>query len=151
MLKKLSMAFSATPFARRDSLVAGSRRNAAFSLLEVMIVLTIIAILAAIAVPMYQSVILSAHEALLKDHLHTLRSLIDQHTADKKAAPQSLDDLVDAGYLREIPVDPITESRTTWVVEFGDAMIPGQLTTGIVDVHSGSSDISSEGTPYSDW
>ena len=122
-----------------------------FSLLEVMIVLTIVAILAAIAVPMYQSVILSAEEAVLKDTLFTLRSLIDAHTADKKAAPQNLEDLVDSGYLREVPEDPITDSRSTWVIEFGEAMIPGQLTTGIVDVRSGSSEASSEGTPYSDW
>lgn len=129
----------------------GRRASAGFSLLEMMIVLTIIAILAAIAVPMYQAVILSAREAVLKDTLHTLRSLIDAHTADKKAAPQSLDDLVDAGYLREVPEDPITDSASTWVVEFGEAMIPGQITTGIVNVHSGSTALSSEGTPYSDW
>ena len=126
-----------------------SRRG--FTLLEVMIVLTIVAILASIAIPMYQSVILRTKEAVLKDSLYTLRSLIDAHTADKKAAPQSLEDLVAAGYLREIPEDPFTQSASTWVVEFGDAMIPGQLTTGIVDVHSGSPGISSEGTPYSEW
>jgi general secretion pathway protein G len=122
-----------------------------FSLLEMMIVLTIVAILAAIAVPMYQSMIRRAEEAVLKDTLYTLRSLIDAYTADKRAAPQTLDDLVEAGYLREVPEDPITESRTTWVLESGEAMIPGQITTGIVDVHSGSIGISSEGTPYSEW
>lgn len=122
-----------------------------FSLLEMMIVLTIIAILAAIAIPMYQSVVLRAKEAVLRDTLHTLRELIDAYTADKKAAPQVLQDLVDEGYLREIPEDPITESNTTWVTEFGEIMIPGQVTTGIVDVHSGSGDVSSERTPYSEW
>jgi general secretion pathway protein G len=132
---------------------SGDRRfgRAGFSLLEMMIVLTIIAILATIAIPIYQGVILRTKEAVLKDTLHTLRSLIDAYTADKKAAPQTLQDLVDAGYLREIPEDPITDSRTTWVTEFGDVMIPGQVTAGIVDVHSGSPAESSEGTPYSDW
>lgn len=122
-----------------------------FSLLEMMMVLTIIAILAAIALPMYQSVVLRAKEAVLRDSLWTLRSLIDAYTADKKAAPQALIELVDEGYLREIPVDPITESNTTWTTEYGEAMIPGQVTTGIVDVHSGSVEESSEGTPYSEW
>ena len=122
-----------------------------FSLLEVMIVLTIVALLAAIAVPMYQSVILSAREAVLKDTLYTLRSLIDAYTADKKAAPQNLEDLVSAGYLRQVPEDPMTESSSTWLLEFGDAMIPGQITTGIVDVQSGSGAVSAEGTLYSDW
>ncbi len=123
-----------------------------FSLLEMMIVLTIIAILASISIPMYQSVVLRAKEAVLKDNLHGLRTVIDQYTADKKTAPQALEDLVDAGYYREIPEDPITESSTTWQVEFGDtAMIPDQLETGIVDVHSGSTAVSSEGTPYSEW
>ncbi len=124
----------------------------AFTLLEMMIVLTIIAILASISVPMYQAIVLRAKEAVLKDNLHGLRSVIDQYTADKKTAPQSLEDLVDAGYYREIPEDPITESSTTWQLEFGDtALIPDQLETGIVDVHSGSTAISTEGTPYSEW
>ncbi len=123
-----------------------------FTLLEMMIVLTIIAILASISVPMYQAIVLRAKEAVLKDNLHGLRSVIDQYTADKKTAPQSLEDLVDAGYYREIPEDPITESSTTWQLEFGDtALIPDQLETGIVDVHSGSTVISTEGTPYSEW
>ena len=123
-----------------------------FTLMEMMIVLTIIAILASISVPMYQAVVLRAKEAVLKDNLHGLRSVIDQYTADKKTAPQSLEDLVDAGYYREIPEDPITESSTTWQLEFGDtALIPDQLETGIVGVHSGSTAISSEGTSYSEW
>jgi general secretion pathway protein G len=128
-----------------------AKNRGGFSLLEVMIVLTIIAILAAIAVPMYQSVILSAREAVLKDTLYTLRSLIDAYTADRKAAPQNLEDLVNAGYLREVPEDPMTESSATWVLEFGEAMIPGQITTGIVDVRSGSGATSVDGTLYSDW
>ncbi len=123
-----------------------------FSLLEMMIVLTIIAILASISIPMYQVTLLRSREAVLKSNLHSLRSVIDQYTADKKIAPQSLEDLVDAGYLREVPQDPITDSSTTWQVEFGStALVVDQLDTGIVDVRSGSSAVSSEGTPYSDW
>lgn len=123
-----------------------------FSLIEMMIVLTIISILASISIPMYQVAILRAKEAVLKDNLHGLRTIIDQYTADKKTAPQSLEDLVDAGYYREIPKDPITESRTTWQLEFGNTtMIPDQLETGIVNIHSGSATVSSEGTPYNEW
>src|SRR5438477_828801 len=82
-----------------------------FTLLELMIVLTIIAILAGIAIPMYQSVVLRSKETVLKNNLHELRTTIDQYTADKKKAPQGLQDLVDAGYYRQIPVDPMTNSR----------------------------------------
>ena len=114
-------------------------RTRGFTLLELMIVLTIIAILASIAVPMYQATILRAKEAVLKENLHSIRSVIDQYTADKRTAPQSLEDLIAAGYLREVPEDPITESPTTWQVEFGaTAMVPDQLDTGIVDVRSGA-------------
>jgi len=78
-----------------------------------MIVITIIAILSAIAVPMYRATVRNARETILKDNLHTLRRVIDQYTADKKKAPQSLQDLVDAGYFKELPVDPITNSNST--------------------------------------
>ena len=84
-----------------------------FTLLELMIVITIIAILAAIAVPIYKAVVLNAKETVLKDNLRTIRRVIDQYTADKKKAPQSLQDLVDAGYFRELPLDPITGSNST--------------------------------------
>lgn len=117
-----------------------------------MIVLTIISILASISVPMYRAIVLRAKEAVLKDNLHTLRSLIDQYTADKKKAPKSLQDLVDAGYLREVPEDPITRSRESWEVVFDEsALAPDQTETGIVDVRSGSSAVSSEGTSYRTW
>ena len=123
-----------------------------FSLLELMIVLTIIAILAAVAVPMYQATVLRAREAVLKENLHSLRSVIDQYTVDKKSAPQALEDLVSAGYLRDIPEDPLTASASTWQIEYGStAMVPDQLDTGIVDVRSGSPSLSTEGTPYSEW
>ena len=134
-----------------QSTVTGRDRRG-FTLLELMIVITIIAILASIAIPMYQAIILRSKETVLKNNLHELRTTIDQYTADKKKAPQSLQDLVDAGYYREIPIDPITDSRDTWeVVTDTSVSSPDQTETGISDLHSGSTAISSEGTPYNTW
>ena len=126
--------------------------NGGFTLLELMIVLTIIGILVSISIPLYQSVVLHARETALKDDLRTLRNVIDQYTADKKKAPQSLEDLVQGGYLRQIPEDPITHSSTTWepVIDTSSAS-PDQTESGITDVRSGSTAISSEGTLYSAW
>jgi len=124
-----------------------------FTLLELMIVITIIAILGAVAIPMYRAVVLNAKETVLKDNLRELRRVIDQYTADKKKSPQSLQDLVDAGYFRQLPDDPITRSNSTWqVVSDSSISSPEQTESGIVDVHSGSTAISpSEGTPYNQW
>ena len=123
-----------------------------FTLLELMIVITIIAILGAIAIPMYKSVVLHAKETVLKDNLRELRRVIDQYTADKQKAPLSLQDLVDAGYFRELPGDPITNSNSTWQTASDTSVSsPEQTESGIVDVHSGSSAISSEGSPYNTW
>ena len=117
-----------------------------------MIVITIIAILAAISIPMYKAVVLNAKETVLKDNLRDLRRVIDQYTADKKKAPQALQDLVDAGYFRRLPVDPITNSDSSWETVADTAVSsPDQTDSGIVDVRSGSSRISSEGTPYNTW
>jgi general secretion pathway protein G len=117
-----------------------------------MIVLTIMGILVTIAIPMYQSVVVRSKETVLKDNLRGLRSTIDQYTADKKKAPQSLQDLVDAGYYREIPLDPITDSRNTWQVVMDTSISsPDQTESGITDVKSGSGAVSTEGTPYSSW
>ena len=117
-----------------------------------MIVITIIAILGAIAIPMYRSVVLQAKETVLRDNLRELRKVIDQYTADKKKSPQSLQDLVDAGYFRQLPEDPITGSNQTWeAVTDTSVAAPDQTETGIGDVHSGSTRISSEGTPYNTW
>jgi general secretion pathway protein G len=127
-------------------------RQSGFTLVELLMVLTVISILISIAIPIAHSAIVRSREAVLKSNLHTLRTLIDQYTADKLKAPQSLDDLVSAGYLRSIPKDPITDSNTTWEVVMEDsALFPEQTETGIFDVHSGSSAISSEGTPYNEW
>ena len=124
-----------------------------FTLLELMFVLALILILASISVPIYNVAIKRAREATLRQDLSTLRRLIDEYTVDKQHAPPSLQDLVEAGYLRgELPVDPMTGSSETWQVVVEDvALTPDQAQPGVVDVHSGSEDTSLEGTPYSSW
>lgn len=129
-----------------------SRPTRGFTLVELIIVMAVIAILLAIAIPHYQSSVRRAQEAVLHDDLFQLRSLIQQYTLDKQQAPQSLDDLVSAGYLRAIPKDPFTDSSTTWVtVEDDSYMSLDQTAAGIVDVHSGSDKTGSDGTAYSSW
>ncbi len=123
-----------------------------FTLIELMIVLAIIAIIMGIAIPNYRIHVLHARESVLRQDLFTLRSTIDQYTLDKQKAPQSLQDLVTAGYLRVIPKDPITNSADTWVTVQEDTyMSVDQSSPGITDVHSGSDAISTDGTPYNTW
>jgi general secretion pathway protein G len=123
-----------------------------FTLLELMIVIMIIAILAAIAVPVYKASVRNARETVLKDNLITLRRVIDQYTADKKKAPQSLQDLVDAGYFKQLPVDPITNSNSTWQPVMDTAVSsPDQTDSGVSDVHSGAPGVGSDGTAYNTW
>jgi general secretion pathway protein G len=114
--------------------------------------ITIIAILVAIGIPMYQKMIRQSREATLTVNLGSMREVIKQYTQDKKRAPKSLQDLVDAGYFRELPIDPVTNSRSTWkpVIETV-AISPGKTEQGITDVRSGSSSVSSKGTGYETW
>jgi general secretion pathway protein G len=127
-------------------------KNAGFTMFELMVVCAIIAILASIAVGNYQHSIWRAREAVLRNDLFTLRSSIDQYTLDKQKAPQSLDDLVTAGYIKAIPKDPITNSTDTWVTEQEDSLMAiDQTAPGIVDVHSGADTESTDGTAYNTW
>ncbi len=139
--------WNSLPNARRS----GTRQRG-FTLVELMVVMLIISILLAIAVPSYISAIRSAREAALRQDLHTMRDAIEQYTEDKQEAPQSLDDLVQAGYLKSLPVDPMTHSDTTWVPDQSDSYSSvDQSQPGIDDVHSGSQLTGSNGTPYSQW
>lgn len=123
-----------------------------FTLVELMIVMLIIGVLAAIAIPSYTSSIRSAREAVLNEDLHVMRQAIDSFTMDKEKAPQSLDDLVQSGYLKEIPKDPETQSRDTWVTDTDDTVQSvDQTSGGIANVHSGSALVGNDGRPYTDW
>ena len=126
------------------------RHSRGFTLLELMIVISVIIILASVALPQYHKTIMHARETLLKDDLFKLRSQIDQYAADKGKLPSSLDDLVSAGYLRSLPKDPITDNAD-WNVVTGDDPYSSEGGTGITDVHSSSGEVSTEGTPYSEW
>jgi general secretion pathway protein G len=121
-----------------------------FTLLELMIVISIIIILASIALPQYQKTIMHARETVLHDDLFKMRSLLDQYAADKGKLPQSLDDLVTEHYLREVPKDPITDEKD-WTVVTGEDPYSTEGASGVTDVHSSSGDTSTEGTPYSEW
>src|SRR5262245_22645678 len=126
--------------------------SSGFTILELMIVMTIIAILVAIAIRMYQSVLVRAKETVLIDNQRVINEAIDQYTADKKKATETLQDVVDAHYFREIPIDPITNSRDTWVpkIDTGVAYVD-QTDSGLGNVCSGSSQASLDGTTYNTW
>jgi general secretion pathway protein G len=127
-------------------------RSRGFTLIELMIVISLILILVSISVPAYRTSILRAKESVLLQNLFTLRSLISQYTLDKQKAPQSLEDLVQAEYIKQIPIDPFTGKNDSWTVEQEDySLSVDQQETGITDVHSGSALTSSSGTAYSSW
>lgn len=146
--------------ARRGLTIRGKRRGeagftlgeAGFTLVELMVVMLIIAVLLSIAVPRYAAAMKSAKESALKEDLHVMRNAIDQYTLDKQKAPQALQDLVEAGYLRAIPVDPMTNTSDAWVTQQSDAMHTlDQTEPGIDDVHSSAQENGSDGQPYSSW
>ena len=121
-----------------------------FTLLELMIVISIIIILVSVALPQYQKTIMHTRETILSYDLNTMRKLIDEYAADKGKLPQSLDDLVTAGYMRDVPKDPITDNKD-WNIVTGDDPYSTEGGTGVTDVHSSSSEVSTAGTPYSEW
>jgi general secretion pathway protein G len=131
------------------------RNNRGFTLMELMVVISIILVLISVALPAYNQSILRARESVLRQNLFTLRSVISQYTLDKQKAPKGLDDLISAGYLKQIPKDPMTGANDTWAVDEDTDTIMSldqqQDTSGINDVHSGSSGVGSDGTPYNTW
>jgi len=127
-------------------------REAGFTLLELLIVMIIIATLAAMAIPAYTRNVLAAKEAVLREDLQVMRTAIGSYTVDKQKAPQALDDLVTAGYLKAIPKDPITGRTDTWITAQSDMMSTvDQTDSGIDDVHSGAQLTATDGTSYNTW
>ena len=130
------------------------RGNRGFTLIELMIVISLLLILITVAIPIYKQSILRARESVLRQDLFTLRQVIDQYTLDKQKAPQSLDDLISAGYMKQLPVDPFTGKNDSWKVATEEDTIadPSQTEAGgISDVHSGSDLPSTDGSAYSSW
>ena len=131
---------------------SGASGRRGFTLIELMIVMAVVAILVSIAVPVYTRSIMRAKESVLRNNLFTMRTVIDEYTYDKQKAPQSLQDLVSEGYLRKLPIDPMTGNSDNWKVIIEDMLnAVNQTEPGIFDVRSGSDKTSLEGTPYSDW
>ncbi len=136
------------------------KREHGFTLLELIVVIAIIGILATIAMPALKDVPLRARESVLKTNLRTLRDVIDQHYGDKGKYPTSLESLVEQGYLRKIPIDPITKSSDTWILVYEETdpdNPPAETETsedgqpGIIDVKSGAPGSSRDGQPYEEW
>lgn len=127
-------------------------RRRGFTLIELMIAMAVVSILVSVAVPIFSKALTRSRETVLKQNLFSLRTVIDEYTYDKGKAPQTLEDLVTAGYLRKIPIDPMTGSDRTWKIIMEDATnAVNQSEPGIFDVRSGSDKVSLEGTPYAEW
>ena len=124
-----------------------------FTLIELMIVMVVIGLLAAIAIPSYTNNVRNAKEAVLREDLRTMRGAIDSYTIDKQKAPQSLDDLVQSGHLKSMPVDPFTRRSDTWVTGQSDVLSSIDQTDsgGINDIHSGAQMTAADGTSYNTW
>jgi general secretion pathway protein G len=137
----------------READHTGGKRSRGFTLIEMLIVISLITILISVALPAYNQSIWRARESVLKQNLFSLRSVISQYTLDKQKAPQALDDLVTAGYFKQIPNDPMTGRNDTWTVEEETDTITtvDQQEPGIYDVHSGSTATGSDGTAYNTW
>jgi prepilin-type N-terminal cleavage/methylation domain-containing protein len=144
----------------RAAMARTRRGREGFTLLELIIVIAVIGILAAIAIPQFKQTPIKAREAVLRTNLHTLRDALDQHYGDKGFYPPTLETLVEKGYLREIPLDPITKRNDTWEVvleEVDPELAPAETEQseegqpGIIDVHSGSERNGLDGTPYAEW
>ncbi len=128
------------------------KRARGFTLIELMVVISIILILISVAAPKYQQVVANARDAVLRQDLWAMRQAIDNYSMDKQKAPQSLEDLVQAGYLSEIPKDPCTSSRDSWQVEQEDYMLAiDQTQPGITNVRSGCPGTAPDGSAYSSW
>jgi general secretion pathway protein G len=132
--------------------LSNRRHQSGFTLIELMIVMAIIGILITLAIPSFVGAVRHAREAALKEDLQTMRTAIDTYTMDKQKGPQSLDDLVQDGYIRAIPEDPMTRSKDTWVTDSSEAMYSiDETEPGITDIHSGSTETGTDGQPYSSW
>jgi general secretion pathway protein G len=142
---------------RRSARAARSRSDAGFTLIELIIVVTLIGILAAIAMPAMSNAPKRAKEAVLRENLYQIRSCIDQYLADKGNYPETLQALVDDGYLREMPYDPFARSREAWKEELADLETDEELqpnegeTPGVIDVRSSSEEIALDGSRYDEW
>jgi len=134
---------------RRDAKSAS--RAEGFSLLEMMLVITVILIVASISTPYYRAAVVRAREAVLRDDLFTFRRLINRFTLDHGRSPARLDELVTKGYLGRLPTDPFTGSNETWQEVKEDAPLSPETSPGIDDVHSGSNELALDGTAYSSW
>lgn len=127
------------------------RLHRGFTMLELVIVMTIMSILLTVSIPIYRNLLLRARETVLRENLFKMRDAINRYTYDKNRAPETLSDLERANYLREIPLDPITQSRDTWVVRMEDEPVVPSAPRGIVDVFSGAEGIGTDGVPYNEW